>query len=176
MQGDPRVTNLLLRYDDLRAQGKVLTPEELCQECPELLAAVRRELSGLGHIDRFLDATREHSNTLASANAEAAAPPTIPGYEILAELGRGGMGVVYKARQIGLKRMVALKMILAGGHAGREQVARFRLEAEAVARLQHANIVQIYEIGEDQARPYFALEFVDGGSLSDRLTGTPLRP
>jgi hypothetical protein len=95
--------------------------------------------------------------------------PTLAGYEILGELGRGGMGVVYKARQVGLKRLVALKIILAGPHAGPGEVARFRTEAEAVARLQDPNIVQIYDIGERQGLPYFALEFVGGGSLADEI-------
>jgi serine/threonine-protein kinase len=93
----------------------------------------------------------------------------VPGYEVLEELGRGGMGVVYKARQLGLKRLVALKMILAAEHAGPQQRARFRTEAEAVARCQHPNIVQIHDIGEHQGRPYFSLELVEGGSLEKRL-------
>jgi WD40 repeat protein/tRNA A-37 threonylcarbamoyl transferase component Bud32 len=97
----------------------------------------------------------------------------IPGYEIHGELGRGAMGVVYKARQVKLGRLVALKMILPGAHASAEQVARFRTEAEAVARLQHPNVVQVFEVGEYDGRPFFSLEFVDGGSLADRLDGTP---
>jgi serine/threonine protein kinase/WD40 repeat protein len=99
--------------------------------------------------------------------------PAVPGFEILDELGRGGMGVVYRAWQERLRRLVALKMVLAGEHAGAPAVARFRVEAEAVARLQHPNIVQIHEVGEHHGRPYFALEYIDGGSLAGRLGGQP---
>jgi WD40 repeat protein/serine/threonine protein kinase len=100
--------------------------------------------------------------------------PAAPGFEILDELGRGGMGVVYRAWQVRLRRLVALKMVLAGEYASEQALARLRVEAEAVARLQHPNIVQIYEVGEHLGRPYFALEYVDGGSLANQLGGKPV--
>ena len=111
---------------------------------------------------------------LASQRLEIGALETIPGYEILSELGRGGMGVVYKAHQKSLNRIVALKMILAGSHATEAELARFLGEAEAVARVQHVNIVQIYEVGRHADRPFFTLEFVSGGSLARKLADGPL--
>jgi serine/threonine protein kinase/tetratricopeptide (TPR) repeat protein len=101
---------------------------------------------------------------------------TVPGYDILEELGRGGMGVVYKARHRRLKRLVALKMVLAGAHVGAVGLARFRAEAEAVAKLPHSNIVQVYETGEHEGRPFFSLEYVDGGSLDQRINESPTTP
>lgn len=102
--------------------------------------------------------------------------PEVAGYEILGELGRGGMGIVFKARQLRLNRLAALKMILAGEYAGPDAVERFMAEAEIVARLRHPNIVQIYAIGDCDGRPYVELEYVDGGSLAGRLEGTPWPP
>src|SRR5260370_32630167 len=106
--------------------------------------------------------------------------PTVPGYEIVGELGRGGMGVVYKARQLALKRLVALKMVLPpvshspdNRAAAPRNVLRFRAEAEAVARLHHPNIVQIFDIGEADGCPYFVMEYVEDGSLVHRLRGAP---
>ncbi len=102
--------------------------------------------------------------------------PKIPGYLILAELGHGAMGVVYKAKHLQLKRFVAIKMVLSGAQASADELVRFRAEAEAVARLQHPNIVQIHEIGDHEGRPFFSLEFVEGGTLGRKLKGDPQPP
>ncbi len=102
--------------------------------------------------------------------------PSLPGYEMLSKLGEGGMGVVYQARHLRLNRLVAVKMILGGGWISPVHQVRFRAEAQAVAQLAHPNIIQIHEIGEHAGLPYFTLEFCDGGSLAQKLAGTPLPP
>jgi eukaryotic-like serine/threonine-protein kinase len=123
-----------------------------------------------------VDLTVASSETAAATDASAMtlrAPPVIPGYEICAELGRGAMGVVYLAIESRLHRYCALKMILAGAHADAEAAIRFLGEAEAVAKLQHPNVVQIHHIGEADGLPFFELEYVRGGSLDKRLDGAP---
>jgi serine/threonine protein kinase/tetratricopeptide (TPR) repeat protein len=103
-------------------------------------------------------------------------PPRIDGYEILGVLGRGGMGVVYKGRDIRLQRIVALKMILSGAHASSQELQRFQTEARAVAKLQHPNIVQIYDINQQDGHGYFSLEYVDGDNLAQHIHSSPQPP
>ena len=115
--------------------------------------------------------------TLGTATAKARPmPDRIAGYELLGELGRGGMGVVYEARQKNPARLVALKIILDGAYAGAEEKARFFAEADAIARLNHPNIVQVYEVGQHEGVPFFSLEYLDGGSLEQKLAGLPQPP
>src|SRR5262249_53765347 len=136
--------------------------EELVQRFPQYADTLRRHFEAVPPAGPGGTPTVPPSQgaTLAAAGNPEVAFPAVAGYQILGVLGQGGMGVVYQAEQTGLKRLVALKMILAGPHARPEERARFRIEAEAVARLQHPNIAQIYEVNESEGRPYLSLEFV----------------
>ena len=127
-------------------------------------------------LSNFWSTSGADSSPVSRAKSKAMKRPEIPGYEILGELGRGAMGVVYRAREIRLNREVALKMILAGEHTCPDTLARFMAEAETIARLKHPHIVQIYAIGDWEGRPYVELEYVEGGSLGSKLDGTPWPP
>jgi tetratricopeptide (TPR) repeat protein len=154
------------------------TPEVACADHPELLAEVRDRLGRLDRVRDELDAlfpepgpTRAELTPLPRPDIDL---PQIPGHDVEAVLGRGGMGVVYKARHVRLNRPVAVKMLLAGMYAGPQELARFRREAEALGGLVHPNIVQVHEAGELDGLPYFTMEFVGGGTLDQKLAGVPL--
>jgi hypothetical protein len=127
--------------------------------------------------DSFVALLQQGDSLVLTGSSSALAPSQalrfVPGYQLLEVLGEGGMGVVWKARQHGLNRLVALKRIRSVASASPETLSRFRREAEAVARLRHANIVQIYDVGEQDGEPYLALEYVAGGSLADKLASGP---
>jgi serine/threonine protein kinase/Tfp pilus assembly protein PilF len=179
MNSESRLDELLSRWHEGQAAGEDLSAAELCRDSPDLLPQLEQRLVVLRRMGQLF----ETNDLLATSVQKPPAPPsvlfpprTLEGYEIRGELGRGGMGVVYKARQTRLKRLVALKMILAGRHAGAEQLARFRTEAQAAARLKHPNIVQVYEVGAHEGLPFLSLEFVDGDRLDRRLGGASLPP
>jgi len=174
----------LLAGDLPAAEEQAVTAHvESCARCQEVL----ERLTAVGDADitplhrgdpkdvlRRLGPLLPDTTGAGSPAVPPAAVPDIPGYEVLAELGRGGMGVVYKARHLRLNRLVALKMILAGGRATPEQVVRFSAEGQTLARLRHPNIVQVYEVGEHGGQFYCVLELVEGGDLAECLAGQPL--
>ena len=170
---EPRVQQLLDEIFDTER-----TPEEVCSSCPELLPEVRQRWRQMRLVEAELDVMFPPSGSdpetdRPNAWRPGAELPQIPGYEVEAVLGRGGMGIVFKAWHVRLHRPVALKMLLAGAYAGPHELARFQREAEAVAGLRHPNIVQVYDMGEYEGRAYFTMEFVEGGSLAKALAGTP---
>jgi hypothetical protein len=168
-----KLLELLMQWEELRRQGKTATPEELCPDDAQLQALLRERLARRQRLHAVLELP---DVTVHEDVGKPASLPVIDGYEIGELLGRGGMGLVFKATQKTLKRPVALKIVVSGAHAGALERARFRTEAEAVARMQHPGIVQIYEVGEQAGCPYLALEFVNGGSLAQQLNGAPAPP
>jgi serine/threonine-protein kinase len=174
MSDESRVDQLL---DELLDSQR--TPEEVCADCPELLAEVRKRWQQMHKVEAELEALfptpapTQDLDTTAPGHP-AAELPEIAGYQVEAVLGRGGMGIVYKAQHLRLNRPVALKMLLAGAYAGPDERERFLREAKAVASLRHANIVQVHDVGDHDGRPYFTMEYIDGGSLAQRLLGAPL--
>jgi photosystem II stability/assembly factor-like uncharacterized protein/tRNA A-37 threonylcarbamoyl transferase component Bud32 len=158
--------------------------EDVTPACPECGAACSVETAAGGRTDELPPPPGVLGETVPTLSPQAAPAgpqagarwPSVPGFEVLGVLGHGGMGLVYRARQVNLNREVALKQVLSGAHARAEETARFRREAEAVARLQHPNIVHVYDIIEVEGCLYCSLELVEGGSLDRRLAGGPQPP
>jgi len=154
------------------------TPEDVCASHPDLLTEVRHQLKRVRNLEAQL------ADLFPSSVDELATPPVteshlshdlpdIPGYQVEEVIGQGGMGVVLRARHLKLNRFIALKMLLSGAFASRPEKARFIREAEAVATLSHPHIVQIYDVGELERRPFFTMELLEGGSLAQQLAGVP---
>jgi serine/threonine-protein kinase len=170
MADDPRVEELLDELLDSQT-----TPEQVCGDYPDLLPEVRVRWRQMCRVREELDALFPAGayGGLPTLPPEELPLPAVPGYEVEAVLGHGGMGVVFQARHLCLGRTVALKMALAGAYASPSERERFRREAEVMAGLRHPNVVQVYDVGDADGRPYFTMEFVEGGSLAHKLTGTP---
>jgi WD40 repeat protein len=177
----------LIQWEDAYRQGRDLSPAELLPERPDLHSCLARAIDALrpsvgAGLSGSLPAAevtvdgidRTQAATIGFTTSQPAGQLDVPpGYEVLAELGRGGMAVVYRARQTALDRPCALKMILAGGHAGQAERERFLTEARVIARLRHPGIVQVFEVGEYRGNAFMALELCAGGSLDQRLREKP---
>jgi serine/threonine protein kinase len=202
---DPHsLETLLERWSDALDQGRDLPAAELCRDRPELAEELERRMAEcrrMSALMRQLATPTVHdapptlppqdqtpgfpplptSLSAMARRAQEEGPVTVPGYQVIREVGRGGMGVVYLARELELGRFVALKMLPGSARVGAEAVDRFRQEALAVARLSHPGTVQIYQVGEvpspsGEPRPYLAMEYCPGGTLQERLGGKPLPP
>jgi WD40 repeat protein/tetratricopeptide (TPR) repeat protein len=173
---DDRLVDFLVQAEEWQQQGRAFTIPDLCPDQPELWGRLREMLRGIQQLDGVMHGSDPTYTADGQPDEPAAPPQVVPGYELLGQVGRGGMAIVYKARHLQLNRVVALKMLLAGSAADGSQFQRFLAEGRMVARLRHPNIVQIYEVGEHEGRPYFSLEYVEGGSLSEALKGRPQPP
>jgi tRNA A-37 threonylcarbamoyl transferase component Bud32 len=199
---DPRLNKILAEYLQAVESDESPDQESLLQEYPEYASELRTFFAAKGQVDEIVQAAANDRQASSGTEMPTLPPeqtaidaPTMdsvgtpnvapaPGttvryfgdYELLEEIARGGMGVVYKARQINLNRVVALKMILAGQLASEDDVKRFYTEAEAAANLDHPGIVPIFEVGEHEGQHYFSMGFVEGESLADRLKDGPLPP
>lgn len=202
MQDSKELQEILRKYEEQTKSGNTLTPEEACAANPSLLEAFKSAINNsktILHIEpnsQERDSSQDKTigfeqvvdeaqiKTLSAGFNEALADkmqagdvqPTIPGYTISGEIGRGGMGVVYKASQTTLGRPVAIKTLLSAGKLSADLKARLRKEAEALGMMHHPNIIQVYDINEFDGIPYFVMELVNGASLEDMISGRLVQP
>jgi WD40 repeat protein len=162
-----QLTDVVLSYEQAADAGRAPDPREILARYPHLAEELADYFAGRKHLEPLADPPRQE---------EAPAGPSFGDYELLGEIARGGMGVVYRARQVSLGRVVALKMLRDPGLASPEDVERFRREAQSVANLDHPHIVPIYEVGEHQGRPFFSMKLVEGGSLAQHQAAFAGRP
>jgi WD40 repeat protein len=169
---------LLLIYGEVllrAARGEAVALDEYQRRFPQYAEPLALQFDLHRALEGLTGSPAGAPATLPPAG-HPAPPADPPGYEIIGELGRGATGVVYKARHLPLNRVVALKVVRAGPHAGPAELVRFRQEADTVARLQHPNIVHVYDAGAHAGLPYLSLEFIDGGSLAEACGGVPQPP
>lgn len=202
MQDSKELQEILKKYEEQTKSGNTLTPEEACAANPSLLDAFKSAINNSKTILHIESTPQERdfsqdktigfeptidqaqiktlsvgfNDALADRMQAGDVQPTIPGYTISGEIGRGGMGVVYKASQTTLNRPVAIKTLLSAGKLSADLKARLRKEAEALGMMQHPNIIQVYDINEFDGIPYFVMELVNGASLEDMISGRLVQP
>jgi WD40 repeat protein/predicted Ser/Thr protein kinase len=171
---DRVIADFLRRLD----RGEVISRDELIDAHPEFAKELRAYFDDLDDVEEFAGSTLGWGGPSGVSSeqpgAEATAPAQLADYALIRELGRGGMGVVYLARQAGLNRLVCVKVLLSGPWAGEAEVLRFVREAEAAASLRHPNIVSIHELGQADGRHFFAMEYVEGRTLAELVRDGPL--
>ena len=177
---DERLAELLVEWEESVVAGTPLTPAVLCRECPELVVDLEREIARLQAVDRFMFPPKKGETGAVTrapgAMSQAAGLPRISGYEVLEELGRGGMGVVYKARQQSLGRLVAMKTLAGSRWSQPGYVDRLRQEAQSLSKINHPNVVKVIDVVDTDHAVSIVLEYVDGESLARKQNGAPLLP
>lgn len=172
-QCDQRLEQVLAQYLRSIEQGEPLDRQQLLEQHPDLVDDLKSFFRNRDAMQRLAEPVQEQAPTIGLDRQDAEASTDrvhyFGDYELVEEIARGGMGVVYRARQVSLNRPVALKMILSGELASTDDIRRFRLEAEAAANLDHPHIVPIYEIGDHNGQHYFSMKLIEGRSLRDEM-------
>lgn len=173
------IQDMLDRWEDAWQSGEELSAETLCADRPDLKTEVAGRIAELKRIDGFLSPTDTVGkvDTEPSSDRSADLPPSFGQFEILDRIAQGGMGAVYRAQQKSPSRVVALKVIRSGDLSSQKEIDRFFAEANAAANLSHPNIVPVFEVGEENGRHYFTMEYIAGRTLSQIVrTDGPMKP